>query len=225
MALSRAPEPLHGTAHEIHFQRLVDARSEGVIGYEALARFADGRPPTAHLADASAAGELARLETLLLHSAVEAARAIPADLLVTINASAETITAPELDGALPAGRRWGVELSETSDIDADGDLRLRVSGLGALLLIDDAGSQHACLEWIPTLRPDIVKIDKNVVWEACNRRAARRRLDEFVAASRQVGARTLAEGVETDLHARVVVDAGIDYAQGYRYGRPAAIAA
>ncbi|WP_203137979.1 EAL domain-containing protein [Microbacterium sp. JZ31] len=225
MQFWRAPEPLRGNGHEIHFQRLIDVRSEEVIGYEALARFADGRPPTAHLAQAAEAGRLIQLEIELLRSAVAAARIVPDHLLVTINASAATITAPEIDGALPAGRRWGLELAETSRIETADDLRSRVAQLGALMLIDDAGAQHACLDWIPKLQPAIVKIDKSVVWEACQRRSARRRLDEFVTVSRRVGAKTLAEGVETELHERVVTEAGIDYAQGFRYGEPAAVAA
>ncbi|WP_309068771.1 EAL domain-containing protein [Microbacterium sp.] len=220
-----APKQPRGSTHEIHFQRLVDVRSEAVIGFEALARFADRRPPTAHLAEAREAGRQVALEIELLRSAVAAASAIPSHVLVTINASAATMESPELDGLLPPGRRWGLELAETSEIRAADDLRSRVADLGAVLLIDDAGAQHACLEWIPELRPEIVKIDKSVVWEACQRRSARRRLDEFVTTSRRVGSKTLAEGVETELHARVVADAGIDYAQGYRYGEPAAVAA
>lgn len=220
-----APESTLGTEHHIHFQCLVDARSETVIGYEALARFADGVPPDQHLAQARDAGRLRELELLLLRSAVEAAHAIPAEMLVTINASAVTIHSPELDGLLPEGRRWGLELAETSEIDSDGMLSRRVADLGAMLLIDDAGSHSACIEWISILRPEIVKIDKSVVWAAGERRAARRQLDQFVAASQRVGAKTLAEGVESDLHARVIEDAGIDYAQGFRYGRPAAYAA
>jgi transaldolase len=50
------------------------------------------------------------------------------------------------------------------------------------------------------------------------------RLHAFVAAARRVGARTLAEGVETDAHRRVAIDAGIDYAQGYLFGPPASYA-
>ncbi|MFL0412026.1 EAL domain-containing protein [Microbacterium paludicola] len=220
-----AHEGTGGPEHHIHFQCLVDAHSENVIGYEALARFADGVAPDERLARARAAGRLRELELTLMRSAVEASHVIPSDLLVTINASATTIASAELDGMLPGGRRWGLELAETSEIDPDGALRRRVADLGALLLIDDAGSQHACIEWISILRPEIVKIDKSVVWAACDRRAARRQLDQFVAASRQVGAKTLAEGVESDLHARVITEAGIDYAQGFRYGLPAAFAA
>lgn len=218
-------EGIRGPEHDIHFQCLVDARSESVIGYEALARFADGAAPDVHLARARAEGRLNELELTLVRSAVDASRAIPSDLLVTINASATTIASAALDGLLPRGRRWGLELAETSEIDPHGALRRRVADLGALLLIDDAGSQHACIEWIAILRPEIVKIDKSVIWAACDRRFARRQLDQFVAASRLVGAKTLAEGVESDLHARVVTDAGIDYAQGFRYGVPAAYAA
>jgi len=212
-------------AHHIVFQPLVAVREKTVVGYEALARFEDARPPVAHLA-APPCG-LIELELALARSAVAAASAIPRRYAVTINLSAATIAQPAMREILPPGRRWGIELLETSILDADSRVREHVDDLDAMLLVDDAGSDHASVERVLELRPDIVKIDKSIVWGACpdERGAADAelvaRLHAFVAAARRVGARTLAEGVETEAHRRVAIDAGIDYAQGYLFGPPA----
>lgn len=210
--------------HRIVFQPLVSAESGSVVGYEALARFADRRPPVDHLA-APPCG-LIELELALARSAVAAAAAIPARYAVTINLSAETIAEPAMREILSAGRRWGIELLETSILDAGSRVRELVDDLGAMLLVDDAGADHAGIDRVLELRPDIVKIDKSIVWGACPDEhgvadpALTARLHAFVAAARRVGARTLAEGVETERHRRVAIDAGIDYAQGYLHGEP-----
>ncbi|GAB2513568.1 hypothetical protein GCM10027064_09220 [Microbacterium petrolearium] len=214
-------------AHRIVFQPLVSTRTGGIVGYEALARFEDGRPPTEHLADPACG--IVELELALARSAVAAASAIPASYSVTINLSAQSIARPEVRSLLPRGRRWGIELLETSVLGTDSRVREHVDELDAMLLIDDAGTNHANVERIIDLRPDIVKIDKSLLWNAVpadgDGLTEARKLRAYVAAARMVGARTLAEGVETERHRRTAVDAGIDYAQGYLYGRPAPYAA
>lgn len=211
--------------HEIHFQCMVELATETVIGYEALARFADGRSPQDHLADAAAADHLVELEIALLRSAIAAADAIPHEYAVTLNASAETIDSPAIDDLFPAGRLWGIELAETSLPESDDRLRRRTHELGVLLLIDDAGTAHATTEWVEALHPDIVKVDRSIIQAACLGGAGREELESFLVAARAIGATTVAEGVETDEHARMAQSAGIDFAQGWRYGRPAPFAA
>lgn len=212
-------------SHRVVFQPLVSVGSASIVGYEALARFADRRRPTEHLA--AAGRRRVELELALLRSAVAAAAAIPARYSVTINLSATSIAAPELRDLLPRGRRWGIELLETSILQVDSRVRERVDDLDAMLLIDDAGTHEASVERILELRPDIVKIDKSVLWSAAADHATGRtvpecdRLYAFLEAARRVGARTLAEGVETEQHRRFAIDAGIDYAQGYLFGAPA----
>lgn len=205
--------------HEIHFQCIVHLESQTVIGYEALARFQDRRSPQVHLEEALAAGQLMELELALLRSAVAAAAVIPAQYAVTLNASAETIDSPALDGLFPPGRLWGIELAETST--PDDHLRRRTRELGVLLLIDDAGSANATTEWVEALHPDIVKVDRRIIQGACYDAGAQLELESFLAAARAVGATTVAEGVETEEHERMAITSGIDFAQGWYYGRPA----
>ena len=211
--------------HEIHFQCMVHLESETIIGYEALARFADGRSPQDHIAEAVHADQLVELELALLRSAVIAAEAIPSEYAVTLNASAETIDSPVLETLLPTGRLWGIELAETSRPESDDRLRRRTHDLGVLLLIDDAGSANATTEWVNVLHPDIVKMDRRLIQTACYDAAAHRELDLFLETARAIGATTVAEGVETEEHVQLARTAGIDYAQGWHFGRPAPYAA
>lgn len=220
--VSSPPARIGACPHRVAFQPIVDVQTRAVVGYEALARFADGRSPLTHLDEARDGGRLAAVEIDLIRSAVREARALPADLLVTVNASADTLESEEFEGLLPPVRPWGVELTELSDVhEREGRLRDRTDTLEVSLLLDDMGSARTESEWIVAMRPDIVKIAKEIVWAACEDRAARTQLEDFVAWARLIDARVLAEGIETAAHDELLVDAGIELAQGFRHGRPA----
>lgn len=204
------------------FQPIVDTHTHHVVGYEALARFDDGCSPLDHLEEARVAGRLTAVELDLIRSAVRAARALPEGLLVTVNASADTLESASFEGLLPPVRPWGVELTELSDVaEREDRLRERTDALEISLLLDDMGSARTESEWIVAMRPDIVKIAKEVVWAAGADRAARTELEDFVAWARLIGARVLAEGIETQAHDDLLCDVGIELAQGFRHGRPA----
>ncbi|NHI17790.1 EAL domain-containing protein [Microbacterium excoecariae] len=208
-------------AHRIVFQPFVEFATREVRGYEALARFEDGRIPPAHLEQAEAEHRRRALELRLLHSAVTAAEHLPADMIVTVNASADTLIAPELGRPFPAGRRWGIELSETSALPPETDLLVVCHAVGAQLLLDDVGAANACEEWIRTIHPDIVKIDRAVVWGAAEGDPLRSaELDAFSRAARDVGATVVVEGIETTAHQTTAVSYGATHGQGYLYGRP-----
>ncbi len=208
--------------HTVVFQPIVDLATGAVRGREALARFADGRTPLEHLAAARARGMRTRLELALARTAVTAARALPAHEKVSVNASAATLASPELEELFDDSRTWGVELAETSDLPVAFSLADRCRALGVELLLDDVGAGRACREWVQSLRPDVVKIDRGVLWRASDGdEEAAAEFDGFVEAARRVGARTIVEGVERRAQARFAREHGADSGQGFLFGAPA----
>lgn len=207
----------------IVFQPIVDMALWRVSGFEALARFDDGVSPAAHLQQAEAEGKREDLELQLIELAVHASEVLPREALVTINASARTITdVALLDMLTGSDRKWGLELYEGS-LDADScEVRQTVSRLGALLLIDDAGSAFSEVPRILELRPDIVKIDRDLLWAAGSDPQMRAHAEAIVQASRAVEARVLVEGVETEAHLSTARALSSDLAQGYFLGVPTA---
>jgi diguanylate cyclase (GGDEF)-like protein len=92
---------------------------------------------------------------------------------------------------------------------------------GFRIAIDDAGAGYSSLRAVAELRPDFVKIDRDLVKNidlAGERRALLAALSQY---ARNVGASVIAEGAESREELAVLIDLGIPYAQGYVLGKPA----
>jgi EAL domain-containing protein (putative c-di-GMP-specific phosphodiesterase class I) len=92
--------------------------------------------------------------------------------------------------------------------------------IGCLVAIDDFGSGHSNFNRIWRLKPDIIKLDRLMINQAAQDAAARRGLVGIAALLHEIGALVLAEGIETEEEARVVVQAEVDLLQGYFLQRP-----
>ncbi len=92
--------------------------------------------------------------------------------------------------------------------------------IGCLVAIDDFGAGHSNFNRIWRLKPDIIKLDRLMVSQAAQDPAARRGLLGIAALLHEIGALVLAEGIETEEEARVVVQAEVDLLQGYFLQRP-----
>ncbi|KSU66105.1 EAL domain-containing protein [Arthrobacter sp. NIO-1057] len=200
------------------FQPLIDLQRHALAGFEALARFRDGRTAQAHFDEARLAGGLIDLELHALNQVLAASKAIPNGLLLTMNASGPAIDAfaqqhPLLDPRLA----WGLELHELSAPEQCGRARISADELGCLLLVDDAGIGYATRERIKMLKPHIVKLDRSLFTRYQSSSTAREHADLLMDAARGINAQTLVEGVETAQHLALARDLGFDYAQGFYF--------
>ncbi|MBC7803143.1 MAG: EAL domain-containing protein, partial [Candidatus Parcubacteria bacterium] len=92
--------------------------------------------------------------------------------------------------------------------------------LGCLVAIDDFGAGESNFNRIWRLKPDIVKIDREMIAAAAVERRARRLLTGIVALLHETGALVCVEGIETEEEALAAVEANADFMQGYLFARP-----
>ena len=92
--------------------------------------------------------------------------------------------------------------------------------LGCLTAIDDFGAGHSNFERIWNLRPDIVKLDRQMLSRATEDKRTRQILKGIVSLLHESGCLVLMEGVETREQALIAVDAGVDFVQGFYFCRP-----
>lgn len=92
--------------------------------------------------------------------------------------------------------------------------------LGCLVAIDDFGAGHSNFERIWRITPDIVKLDRSVITQAAQNRTVARVLPNLVNLIHESGSLALIEGVETENEALIAMDSGIDFVQGFYFGRP-----
>jgi len=119
-------------------------------------------------------------------------------------------------------RRVVVEITEneTPDERVLEDAARYYKDIGCLVAIDDFGAGHSNFNRIWRLKPDIIKLDRQMVAQAALDPAARRGLLGIAGLLHEIGALVLAEGIETEEEARVVVQAEVDLLQGYFLQRP-----
>ncbi|HEY6728320.1 MAG TPA: EAL domain-containing protein [Polyangiaceae bacterium] len=94
------------------------------------------------------------------------------------------------------------------------------SRTGALLVIDDFGAGYSNLKRIIDLEPSIVKLDLALTRGIDRSKRQQLLVRHVVRLCEDLGAKVVAEGVETIDELRAVVDCGVHYGQGYLIAKP-----
>jgi EAL domain-containing protein (putative c-di-GMP-specific phosphodiesterase class I) len=122
---------------------------------------------------------------------------------------------PELDLV------FEVHEAAVTDLDRMARIRERLDALGIRLAYDDFGAGQARLLELVEVPPDVLKFDIGLMQGLTGPQSPKYRLLQTLNAMIQdLGVRTLAEGVETEAQAEACRSIGIDYVQGFYYGRP-----
>jgi PAS domain S-box-containing protein len=223
----RIQEILDAGAFQTVFQPLVDLASGQVIGYEALTRFDDGTAPDVVFAESAAAGMSMDLEIATARAALRAADVLPANRAIDLNVSPELILAREPLRAMLRESGFGVvlEITEHSQVIDYAALRAAIAELGpeVHLADDDAGAGFASLRHILELRPSLVKLDISLIRGIESDLARQGLVAGMVHFATRLGFSLLAEGVETQAERATLLELGVTRAQGYLFGRPAAV--
>jgi diguanylate cyclase (GGDEF)-like protein len=116
-----------------------------------------------------------------------------------------------------------VELTEQAAITNLVDATRMVSiliALGCGFALDDFGTGANSLMYLKTLQVSRVKIDGSFIHDILTDRNSQATVKAIVELAKGLGIETVAEYVETAEIAEHVRLLGVDYAQGYAYGRP-----
>ncbi len=112
--------------------------------------------------------------------------------------------------------RVAVELIETPFED-EGRLTAAIEyyrKLGCLIVIDDFGAGYSNFDRIWRMRPDIVKIDREMTRRVTVEPLARRMFTGIISVLHEAGALVCVEGIETEAEALCAIDANADLIQG-----------
>ncbi len=210
------------------FQPIFDLRSGGVVGVEALARFARPpiRPPDVWFTEAASIGLGVDLEIIALNLALERLSRLPVGLYLSLNASVETIASKrfrELLNDVPQ-ERIVLELTEHTPIDDYASFKESLEKLrsqGVRLAVDDAGAGFSSLRHVLDLQPEVIKLDIGLI-RGIDRDPARQALGRALItfAKEAYDASIVAEGIETMGELQVLRDLGCPCGQGFYLGRP-----
>jgi EAL domain-containing protein (putative c-di-GMP-specific phosphodiesterase class I) len=208
-------------------QPIVDLRDGSVHGYEALARFPTvaGWSPAGWCAAAAAGGRATALQAAAFRNALGLLPALPADASLWVNLAPDLLGDLEVD-AMTVGEhasRLVVEIGEHDRIASYPELMLHLDRLrarGARIAVDDAGAGFASLRRIVSIRPEVLKVDRDLVTDVDSDLARQAMVTALVGFAAQVGAMIVAEGVETKQQLAALRGLGVSHGQGYILGRP-----
>lgn len=114
-----------------------------------------------------------------------------------------------------------VELLERDAVDDRSiDMLARLRRRGYKVYIDDFGTGHSSLALLSQIGFDTLKIDREFVRSIDGDSMNRPVLDAIIDLSRQLGVRTIAEGVETQAQHHYLLAHGVGSIQGYLFARP-----
>jgi len=92
---------------------------------------------------------------------------------------------------------------------------------GVHLVVDDLGAGYSNLKRIADLEPGVVKLDRDLITDMDKHPRQRILVRTVVNMCVELGAKVVAEGIETAGELQASIDAGVHYGQGYFLGRPA----
>ena len=122
-----------------------------------------------------------------------------------------------------------LEITESATLDYY-DLCINVlkevcARTGAHLVVDDLGAGYSNLTRVVDLEPSIVKLDRALVTGLDKNKRKRVLVRYLVEMCQELGARVVAEGIETLDELKAVRDVGTHFGQGFFLARPAFTAA
>ncbi len=226
----------------LEFQPIVDLATGAVRSAEALVRWRHPRlgmlSPARFLPLAEETGLILPIDRWVIHEACRAAATWQEQVptaTVAVNIAAAHLRRPDLiatvteatAGAGLAPRALTLELTESALIegsDAVLDRLGQLRELGIRIAIDDFGTGYSSLSYLHRIPATELKIDRSFVSRISEDTRAYATVEMVTRLADAFDLGVVAEGVETDRQHDAVAAIGCLQGQGYRYGRPAALA-
>jgi PAS domain S-box-containing protein/diguanylate cyclase (GGDEF)-like protein len=232
--LNRTREFIYKDMIVPYYQPIVDVSTREVFKYEALARVVDGDtviPPDRFLNAASRLGLLTSITKSMINKSFE--QFSGTDTRFSINITERDI----MDGYLAEFIRLKVEkydidprnvtfeVLENLTLSSEGDVVKSTIALvkdyGCNIAIDDFGSENSNFGRILSLQSDYLKIDGMFI-EGCDVEPEKQKIiDAIVQLANRLEIKTIAEYVTSESVYETIKSLGVDYAQGFLFGKPA----
>lgn len=208
---------------EIYAQPIMNAGTEKIYGYETLVRGQQGEPPGFLFQQAARNRNLLAFDTNLIErSLVEGCSILRGDEKLFINVHPKTLQ----QGSLPALRDPDKVVFEmTEQMSMNRQVRRNVEALhaaGVSYAMDDYGKGLSNLDrfshsWFT---PAYVKLDRLFTKLLTDNRRIQAVIRQTVALCQETGTILIVEGVETEEQRDWLLQTGVQYMQGFLWGKP-----
>ena len=229
---------IHDQEFVLQYQPQYDLKTGEMRGVEALVRWKQGDevvPPNKFIPIAEECGLIVPLGRWVLEEAArwcaEFSRESGEPMRMCVNVSALQIQRPDFanevsqilqEAGLPL-KQLVVELTESAlmqNPEQGSWAMAQLQQMNIGIAMDDFGTGHSSLTHLSLLPISMIKIDRAFITNCAKRKADASILSAIVTMGHALGLKVLAEGVETEEQAKILIDQGCDEVQGFLYSRP-----
>jgi diguanylate cyclase (GGDEF)-like protein/PAS domain S-box-containing protein len=224
---------------ELHYQPLLDAKAARPCGMEALVRWrhpvAGLLYPDSFIGIAEETGLMEPLGQWILQRACADAASWPEHIKVAVNLSAgqfrtgtlfDVILCALVESGLPP-ERLELEITESlllQNKESNVLVIQQLKNIGITIALDDFGTGYASLSYLLSFPFDKIKIDKSFTQGLLTRTDCRAVVASILTLARGLQIAVTAEGVETRSEFDLLRAEGVNYVQGYLFGKPRPLA-
>ncbi|MGI6358418.1 MAG: putative bifunctional diguanylate cyclase/phosphodiesterase [Bacillota bacterium] len=223
----------------LHYQPILDAQSNRVAGYEALARMNSQELGAVSPAEFIPVAERTRLIVplgrMIVSQAFKFLKALQGqgfrDVKVFVNVSAVQLLSDDfVQDIKQTAEQVGVptgglvlEITESlllENYEVTNRKLSELQSLGILVAIDDYGTGYSSLARGRELRVNCIKIDKSFIDHLLLQQPERMIAGTIIAMAHRMGHSVVAEGVESGQQLEYLRRHGCDLVQGYHFSKP-----
>ena len=218
-------------AFQMVYQPIVQVDGHGIVAHEALVRCPEKELRNPHiLFNVAEQGQrMWPLSRLLRKIAIGSVAKMEEGTFLFLNLHPLDFDDPDLYAPGGPVASWAsrivLEVTERAailDLDRFRGQVKQLREYGLRIAIDDLGSGYSALGLVADLAPDYIKLDMTLVRDIDTSPVRQNLLRNMVSFARDLGARVVAEGVETREELATVRELGCHFVQGYYLARPAA---
>ena len=216
-----------------YFQPIVSNKTKEIVKYESLVRLVDENEeiisPFFFLDIAKKGKYYAQITAMVLENSFEALEKTTKDISINISALdiEKSITRKKIYELLEihkhSASRVVFELLEDEDVrdlDKISKFISKVKGYGVRIAIDDFGAGYSNFERLLKYQPDIVKIDSSLIKNIESDSYSLSVVKTIVSFAKEQKIEMIAEYIENENIYNILKDLGVEYSQGYYFGKP-----
>ena len=227
----------------LEYQPVLDAKTKKIIGAEVLSRLnseSDGiLAPKSFLSAVDSVGINEKFDYYIFEKNckwISNDKKQRENYKYTINFSRSTISEPEfVEKITSIAEKYdlkfsclAVEILEDKNITGEAKQQMidnlsMLKEKGISILLDDFGSGYTTFLDLQNLDISIIKIDKSITQNSVTETGFKI-LKNIIKTSKDIGFKTLCEGIETKEQEDAAIEAGCDLLQGFYYYKPMSVA-
>jgi diguanylate cyclase (GGDEF)-like protein len=220
---------------ELLYQPVIDVKTRKISGAEALLRWRHPSKgviyPAQFVGLAEETGLILPIGEWVLQQACADAVKWPDHVKVAVNLSSvqfnrgnllDVILCILVDTGL-SPQRLEIEITESALFENEGSnvaMMHQLKNLGISIALDDFGTGYSSLSYLTMFPFDKIKVDKTFTLNMTRNPASAAIIAAVLSLGRSLGIATTAEGVETQQEMRSLCASGVNFVQGYLFGRP-----